>query len=231
MLYLFLLLGFYSNAQMSYFVEYNGSVKTDVTDLIPLKDFNLSNSISFGIMKKRIFFSVGVGREDWNIRYFHKSHSPSSIFVKHSSTYKFSTMAERQFLIPKTKLSIRLGVGGKFYFLNHLKDSFTYASDENFISGISASIFENEAPYWIESEYNRYSYITNMPFAILGNIAMQYSFKKWGIKFYYEPYLMRVRYKNPNVEPDKGATFIFFNDIGIGVNYQLNFKKKREKEK
>ncbi len=239
MLYLFLLLVFSSNAQLSYFAEYDGSVKTRE---IELNDLVVSNAISFGIQKNKMLYSVGIGREDWSLGYFgmpsYYKNKPNS-FTYHCSTYKIVAMVEHQYLVPKTKLSLRFGLGVKVYFLNKLKESYTYENNEKYIYMTKPSVFENFYPGSSSNSFDgikygnldNYSYITRIPLAVRANLALQYNFKKWALKLYYEPYVMSVRFRNAADPKDWGRTIIWFNDIGIGVNYQLNFKKKQEKEK
>lgn len=232
MLYLFLLLVFSSNAQLNYFAEYNGSIQTRE---IGQSELVVSNSISFGVKKDKTLYSLGIGREDWNLDHFRRQYYEPSLFTYHTRTYKITFLIEHQYLIPKTKLSLRFGIGGKVYFLNQLKTSFTY--QDNYISEIKPSTISKLSPYYSSSSIDgftfesqdHYYYITHMPLAVRANFVLQYNFKKWALKLYYEPYVMSVRFRNAADSKDWGRSIIWFNDIGIGVNYPLNFKKKKEK--
>jgi hypothetical protein len=228
---LFFLVFFFlqSQAQISYFIEYNIS-----NDFLSADDVILNNNISFGIKKKKAFFSLGFGREDWYLEYFNNQYftNPSQ-YNAHCRTYKFSALFERQFFIPKTKLFISFGAGGKLYFLNQMKDSLSHSIYGHALSTLKPSVLQNakdtyDNPFQGNGlEY--YSYITNVPFAFTANLALQYRFKKLGLKLYYEPYFMRIKYRNAKYTTKTGATYAFYSNIGLGINYPLNFKKKDQK--
>lgn len=43
---------------------------------------------------------------------------------------------------------------------------------------------------------------------------------------YLEPYIMNLRYQNAKNVLNQGSSFIFFLDLGIGINHAIVFKKK-----
>jgi hypothetical protein len=228
-----LLFWFNSNSQLSYFIEYNGSIKKKLTDINQRRDLVIDNSIAVVVKKNKILFSAGIGREDWNLEYFHEKYSSNPIyFIYHCCTYKLTALIERQFLIPKTKLSVRLGAGGKFYFLNQMKDSYVLYHPNEGLVGTKPLALSNAIDN-VQTPYNgvglgEYSYITSVPFAVIGNLAFQYKFKKLGLKLYFEPYFMWINYKNAKYFA-RGSTFAFYSNLGLGINYPLNFKKKDQK--
>jgi hypothetical protein len=69
--------------------------------------------------------------------------------------------------------------------------------------------------------------ITSVPYAFTANIAMQYSFKKLALKIYYQPYFMKIKYETVKSSTE-GSNFVFYNNLGLGINYPLNFKKKEK---
>jgi hypothetical protein len=225
-----LLFWFNSNSQLSYFIEYNGSTKEKLTDR---RDLVIDNCISVGVKKNKILFSAGIGREDWNLEYFHEKYSYNPVyFIYHCRTYKLTTFIERQFLLPKSNLSVRLGAGGKFYLLNQMKDSYIVSGSNNYLRGTKPSVLLNAKDTYQEPYQgvglSHFSYITSVPFAVIGNLALQYRFKKLGLKLYFEPYFMWINYKNAKYFT-RGSTFAFYSNLGLGINYPLNFKKKDQK--
>ena len=226
MLYLFLLLGFYSNAQMSYFVEYKGSVRVNSQS-----DNEFSNSLLLGIKRKNSSFSIGVGREDWKYNMFGNRIKGTKSFYGHCSTYKTMFNFNHNFKIPKTKISILAGVEYDLYFGGNLNDSLSLSfSSGKYLFRFSRN-YLYQMPYNSSEYHGVYSAVSETPFSIKAHIALQYNFKKCTLRLYYEPYMMRFHYTDVKYADNKGKTFLFFNDIGIGLNYPLNFKKKQEKEK
>lgn len=228
------LFGFNSNAQFSYFLEYNSSIKEKLTDINQRRDLVIDNCITMGAEKNKMLYSIGFGREDWFIEYFNNVQLPSDVFeyiTFHSRTYKITALIERQFLIPKTKLSLRLGAGGKFYFLNQMKDSYIVSGSNNYLRGTKPSVLLNAKDAYDEPfqgvGLSNFSYITSVPFAVIGNFALQYKFKKLGLKLYFEPYFMWINHKNAKYFT-RGSNFAFYSNLGLGVNYPLNFKKKEQ---
>ncbi len=51
-----LLFGFNSNSQLSYFLEYDGSLKEKLTDITQRRDLVIDNTISIGTKKIKCFF-------------------------------------------------------------------------------------------------------------------------------------------------------------------------------
>ena len=196
-----------------------------------LDDLVINNNIFFGIKKNKTLFSLGFGREDWYLHYFENNYSTNpSIYNAHCRTYKVSTLLEQQFFLIKSKLSLNLGIGGKFYFLNQMKDSLSHTVyNGHSLSTLkpSALLKANDTydnPYQgVGKEY--YGYLTSVPFAFIANLALQYRFKKLGLKFYYEPYFIRINYKNAK-DFRVGTKLAFYNNIGVAASYPLNFKKK-----
>lgn len=233
-LFFTLLFWFNSNSQLSYFIEYNGSVKEKLTDIIQKRDLVIDNNISICAKKNKMLFSIGLGREDWYMEYFNKEYTFNpEYFAFHCRTYKLTALIERQFLIPKTKLSVRIGAGGKYYFLNQMKDSYILNYPEDRLVGSKPSVLYNAKDTYQEPfngvGLDEYSYITSVPFAVIGNLAFQYKFKKLGLKLYFEPYFMWINYKNAKYFT-RGSNFAFYSNLGLGVNYPLNFKSKEPKD-
>lgn len=220
-----------SISQVQYFVEYNFS--TGGPD--HLGDLLLNNSISFGRREKQMFYSFGLGREDWFLNYFDDNYkSNTNLFTIHCYTFKLTPMIERQFLIPKSNFSFRIGTGCKIFILNQLKDSISLKKNPNFFTPTKPSVISKFNPYAFNNKVDgitfgskdEYYYITNVPYVLTANFAIQYAFKKWAIKLQYEPTLIRVKTRNAVNSNVKSSVFFFYNNIGIGVNYPLNFKQK-----
>ncbi len=228
----FLFFGLYANAQDKFFIEYTSALggPSYMVDLV------LNNSLSCGLKNKKITYSLGIGQEDWYLDYFDNKQLPSSVFEYisfHCRTYKLTALIERQFLLPKSNLSVRLGAGGKFYLLNQMKDSYIVSGSNNYLRATKPSVLSNAKDTYQEPfngvGLDRYSYITSVPFAVIGNLALQYKFKKLGLKLYFEPYFMWINYKNAKYFT-RGSTFAFYSNIGLGANYPLNFKKKEKSD-
>ncbi len=227
-----LLLSLCSNAQLKYFVEYN------VSNIFPSNHIVFDNNISFGITKNKTVGYIGFGREDWYLEYFdNKYYTNPSIYNAHCRTYKVSTLLEHQFFLIKSKLSINLGIGGKIYFFNQMKDSLsTYGPgvlDITKPSYLLVYVLKNPYSYTGSNEYENSRIITSIPYAITTNLAFQYTFKKWALKFYCQAYFMKIKYNllYPLAEGriDDGSNFGFYSNLGLGINYPLNFKKKDQK--
>jgi len=220
-----LLFGLNAKAQSNFFIEYNFS------NLFSFDNLVLDNSLSVGFKKNKVFSSFQVGREDWNLLYFSdNNYYKTSSYNTHCRTYKIAALLEYQFSIPKTKLSIRVGGGAKVYFLNQMKDSLSLLG--NYLHSLKPKVLLN-APDNISDPFKNkglyyFSFITSVPYALTTNLAVQYNFKKYALKIYFEPYLMFVQYKNSK-NFTRGSTFIYYNNIGLGINYPLNFKKKDQK--
>jgi hypothetical protein len=221
-----------SQAQFQYLVEYNAALNVQLNDLRPFTDLITDNNFSLVIKKGKTFGIAGFGREDWYLGYFNnKYYTNASIYNAHCRTYKISVSIERQFFVIKSKLSLNLGVGIKTYFLNQMSDS------------LSRSIYGNlstmRPPYLQDAkekninklngvDLNDLFFVTSVPYALTANIAMQYSFKKLGLKLYYQPYFMKIKYETVKSSTE-GSNFTFYSNIGLGINYPLNFKKKDQK--
>jgi hypothetical protein len=227
-----LLFGLNASAQRNYFIEYNTSVKKGLTDSYTLGDLILDNSFSFGAKMNKVNFSMGVGREDWFLHYFDtKYYSNTSLNTAHCRTYKMSALLDYQFSIPKTKLSIRVGGGAKVYFLNQMKDSLSLTAGDHSLRSLKPSVLLNAKDTYSEPFQDiglaNYSFITSVPYALTTNLAVQYNFKKCALKFYFEPYWMMIKRKNAK-HFTPGSYFGFYTNIGLGINYPLNFKKKEK---
>ena len=228
LLILFLLLfGLNANAQRNYFIEYNISTTVLSSDFLVL-----DNSLSVGVKMNKILFSMGVGREDWSADYFNNKNKPytnMSLYISHCRTYKIAAMFDYQFSIPKTKLSIRVGGGAKVYFLNQMKDSLSLGSNDHVLQSLKPSALLNATDYVypFENGLANYSFITSVPYALTTNLAVQYNFKKCALKFYFEPYWMMIKIKNAK-HFTPGSNFGFYSNLGLGINYPLNFNKKEK---
>jgi len=216
--------------QFNYLIEYN------VSNIL-LSDDNiiLDNTFSLGIKKNKTVGHFGFGREDWYLNYFNNKYFTNpSIYNAHCRTYKISASIEHQFYIIKSKLSLNVSGGIKIYFFNQMKDSLTGVQrtpNSLYITKPAVLVYAiqtNQDPF-PGSNLADYNFITSVPFAILGNIALQYHFKKLALKLYVEPYFMRIKYRNAAVETETGASYGFYSNLGLGVNYPLNFKKKDQK--
>jgi hypothetical protein len=220
-----------SQAQLQYTVDYNIALNVIPNDLKPFKDLIIDNSLSLGIKKNKTIGYLGFGREDWYLKYFNNSYSTNpSVYNAHCNTYKISGLIEYQFYMIKSKLSINVSVGAKIYFLNQLKDS---------LSSIYGNLSTMRPPYLQDVkeqninilnglELDDWAFLTSVPYAITTNIALQYSFKKWGLKLYYQPYFMKIKYETVKSSTE-GSNFVFYSNVGLGINYPLNFKKKDQK--
>ncbi len=223
-----LFLSLNANAQLKYFVEYNIS-----TNVITSNFLVLDNSLSVGVKMNKILLSIGVGREDWSAVYFNNKYNKNtSKYTSHCRTYKLSALLDYQFSIPKTKLSIRVGGGAKVYFLNQMKDSLSLSSSSHFLRSLKPSVLLNATDTYDKPFQDiglaNYSFITSVPYALTTNLAVQYNFKKCALKFYFEPYWMMIKRKNAK-HFTPGSYFGFYSNLGLGINYPLNFKKKDQK--
>jgi hypothetical protein len=222
-----LLFGLNANAQSNYFIEYNISTTVTTSNFLVL-----DNSLSVGVKMNKILLSIGVGREDWSAVYFNNKYNKNtSKYTSHCRTYKLSALLDYQFSIPKTKLSIRVGGGAKVYFLNQMKDSLSLSSSSHFLRSLKPSVFLNatdtyDKPFQ-DIDLANYSFITSVPYALTTNLAVQYNFKKCALKFYFEPYWMMIKRKNAK-HFTPGSYFAFYSNLGLGINYPLNFKKKEK---
>jgi len=231
LLFIFLFV-FNSNSQLKYFVEYNASINKGFDRIRPITDLIFSNSLTFNVKNEKFIYSLGLGREDWNFDFFRRRIDNPSLFSYYCNTYKVIPQIEREFSIPKTKISINIGVGLKIYFKNQLKDSLTKGFGNilqikpSTLMKLNPSSFSNKLDGVIFGSLEDYNYITNIPYAIKCNLAFQYNFKTWGIKMYLEPYIMNLRYQNAKNVLNQGSSFIFFLDLGIGINHAIVFKKK-----
>jgi len=220
------------SGQLRYFVEYNTSLKKGLMDSYTLGDLVLDNSFSFGFKMNKTLYSLGVGREDWYLHYFNnKNYTNPSLYNAHCSTYKMSALIEYQFSIPKTKLSIRVGGGAKVYFLNQMKDSLSLMDNDHVLRSLKPSVLLNATESYEQPFYGtglaNFSFITSVPYALTTNLAVQYNFKKCALKFYFEPYWMMIKIKNAE-HFTLGSNFGFYSNLGLGINYPLNFKKKEK---
>jgi hypothetical protein len=219
---------FYSFAQSELLIEYTSSLRApDYLD-----DLILSNNLSIGLKKNKVIYSVGLGREDWYLKYFNSNYSTNhSIYNAHCRTYKISGLIEYQFYLIKSKLSLNMGLGIKTYFLNELTDSLS--------RGVHGNLSARRPPYLQDAkeknidklngvDLDDLAFITSVPYALTANIALQYTFKKWGLKLYYQPYFMKIKYETVK-SSTKGSNFVFYNNLGLGITYHLNFKKKDQK--
>jgi hypothetical protein len=239
LLILFLAIALNINGQMHYYVEYNFLAKNKFVDLNNPVHAIVSNNISFGVKKNKMMYSLALGREDWFLNHFdNKNMVEPQLFTYYCRTYKLTPMIERQFIIPKSNFSFRLGGGCKFFILNQMNDSLSYAEYRNYffsvlkpnvISKFNPNSFTNIVNGNDYGSLSEYYYITNVPYALTANFAIQYSFKKWAIKLQYEPTLMRVKTRNAANSNVNSSVFFFYNNIGLGINYPLNFKKKDQK--
>ena len=224
-IFFLVLFGLNAKAQSNFFIEYNFS------NLFSFNNLVLDNGLSFGFKKNKVLSSIQVGREDWNLRYFsNNNYYKNSSYNRHCRTYKISALLEYQFSIPKTKLSIRVGGGAKVYFLNQMKDSLSFL--DNYLHSLKPKVLVN-APDNLTNPFNDiglvyFSFITSVPYALTTNLAVQYNFKKCALKFYFEPYWMMIKRKNAK-HFTPGSYFAFYSNLGIGVHYPLNFKKKEQK--
>jgi hypothetical protein len=224
-LFFTLIFWFNANAQLKYFVEYN------ISNMFPSDNIVLENTIMLGIKKEKSLFYLGLGREDWYLEYFDNIYFTNpSIYNAHCRTYKVSASIERQFFISTSKLSINAGLGVKKYFLNQLKDSLCI---------IYGNLNTMRPSYLLDNknknnnklngiDLDDYAFITSVPYAVTANIAIQYSFKKLGLKIYYQPYFMKIKYETVKSSTE-GSNFVFYNNLGLGITYHLNFKKKDQK--
>jgi hypothetical protein len=213
------------NAQIKYFLEYNSSC------VFPSENIVLENTLLLCVQKYKSLFYLGLGREDWYLEYFDNIYFTNpSIYNAHCRTYKISTSIEHEFLISTSKLSINTGLGVKMYFLNQLKDSLSSIYGD--LNTTRPSYLQDAKDKNIDLlngiDLDNFAFITSVPYSFTANIALQYTFKKWGLKLYYQPYFMKIKYETVK-SSKRGSNFIFYNNIGLGINYPLNFKKKDQK--
>ena len=221
-----------SQAQFHYLVEYNTALNVQLNDLQPFTDLIIDNNLSLGIKKNKTIGFVGFGREDWYLQYFDNIYFTNpSIYNAHCRTYKVSASIERQFFVIKTKLSLNLGLGIKTYFLNQMSDSLSRSIYGN-LSTMGPPYLQDAKEKNIDKlngvDLDDLFFIRSVPYAFTANIALQYSFKKLGLKIYYQPYFMKIKYETVK-SSSEGSNFTFYSNIGIGINYPLNFKKKEQK--
>jgi hypothetical protein len=241
LLLLFLAFSLKSNGQMNYFVAFDYTMRNRFTDIDfdgkDLNDLVFNNYISIGIKKDKMLYSLGSGREDWFLYFFSDYPIKNQVYNYHFRTYHLTPMIEREFKIPKSNFSFRLGVGCKFYYLNQMKDSLSFSFNPQILNSTKPSAISALNSYASQTvidgvtfkSKDEYYYITSVPYALTANFAIQYSFKKWAIKLQYEPTLIRVKTRNAANSNLKSSVFFFYNNIGLGVNYPLNFKKKDQK--
>jgi hypothetical protein len=237
LLILFLAIALNINGQLHYFLEYNFAIKKSFIDFTSYNDLVITNNISFGVKKNKMLYSLNLGREEWCLEYFDDNVGQKpQLFNFYCRTFKITPFIERQFLLSNTKFSFRVGMGCKIFFLNQMKDSLSYTRDYNFFNLTKPSVLSKFNDYSSKNEIDgitfgskdKYYFITSVPYALIANFAIQYAFKKWAIKLQYEPTLMRVKTRNAANSNLKSSVFFFYNNIGLGVNYPLNFKKKEK---
>jgi hypothetical protein len=220
-------------AQLEYLVEYNISNVLSTTNKI------IDNTFLVGIKKNKNILSIGVGREDWYLEYFDNvSFTNPSIYNAHCSTYKVSGLLEHQFFLFKTKLSLNLGIGGKMFFLNQMKDSLSVFTLDS--QSTSLSIYKPSNILLAKmknmdkingSDLDEFAFIKSVPFAITPNLSFQYSFNKWMLKFYAQPSIMKVKYTIATTLKE-GSFYTTNLRVGLGVSFLLNRKiKKKQDEK
>ena len=226
----------YANAQLKYSLEYNFSLQTEWFTFRPFEDLIYKNNILFQIQNKKMLYSMGFGREDWRLNHF-ENYPKSSYVNYHCHTYKITPQIEREIIIAKSKFSMRVGVGADVYIFNQLKDSLIFSSISNHLRQIkpsTLSLLNKDGSSTILDgrdlgKLEDYNYIKSMPFALKFNFAFQYDFHLLKIKLFYEPVFIKVNYKTAENSAIEGSAFSFYSNIGIGLNYPLNFKKKEQK--
>jgi hypothetical protein len=223
-----------ANAQLKYSAEYNFSLQ--VESFGPFDDLITKNNISFQIQNKKMLYFLGLGREDWRLNHF--ANYPTSSHVNyHCLSYKITPQIEREIMIAKSKFSIRVGIGADIYICNQLRDSLIFSSASHHLRQIkpsTLSLLNKDGSSTIldgrdfgKLEY--YNYIKSMPFALKFNFAFQYDFLFLKVKLFYEPVFIKVNYKSAENTAIEGSEFSFYSNVGIGINYPLNFKKKDQK--
>ncbi len=231
-----LFLSLNANAQLKYSLEYNFSLQTEWFTFNPFMDLITKNNISFHIQNKKMLYSLGLGREDWRLNHF--ANYPTSSHVNyHCFTYKITPQIEREIMIAKSKFSMRVGIGADVYIFNQLRDSLIFSSASHHLRQIkpaTLSLLNKDGSSTIldgrdfgKLEY--YNYIKSMPFALKFNFAFQYDFHFLKVKLFYEPVFIRVNNKSAENTAIEGSEFSFYSNVGIGINYPLNFKKKDQK--
>jgi hypothetical protein len=235
-LFLILFGSFCSKAQLKYSVEYNFSLQTVVFTFNPFRDLIAKNNISFQIQNNKMLYSIGLGREDWHLNYF-ENYPASSHVNYHCFTYKITPQIEREIMIAKSNFSLRVGIGADVYILNQLRDSLIFSSPTHALSELKPStlpLLNKDGSSTILDgrdfgQLENYNYIKSMPFALKLNFAFQYDFHFLKVKLFYEPVFIKVNYKSAENTAIEGSEFSFYSNVGIGINYPLNFKKKDQK--
>ena len=221
-----LLFVFQSTAQQNYFLEYR------IANVLPEYDVILDNTLCLGIKKNKTLLSIGMGREDWFLNYYNnKSFTNPTIYNSHCRTYKFSTLLEHQFFLIKSKLSLNLGIGGKIYFFNQMKDSLSVGI-YNYFDTYKPSYLQNAKNNNIDplngEALDDHAFIRRVPYAFSTNLAFQYSFKKWAISVYYQLSMLQIKSETVKSLTAR-SNYAFYYNLGLGINYPLNFKKKEQK--
>ena len=236
-LFFVLFVSLFSNAQLKYSLEYNFSLQSEEFTFHPDEHLIYKNNISFQIQNNKMLYSVGLGREDWRLNYY-LNYPASTHSNKHCFTYKITPQIEREIIISKSNFSMRLGIAADVYIFNQLKDSLIFSSPGRTLSNVKPStlaLLNKDGSSTIldgrdfgKLEY--YNYIKSMPFALKFNFAFQYDFHFLKVKLFYEPVFIKINYKSAENTAIEGSEFSFYSNVGIGVNYPLNFNKKEKSE-
>ena len=236
-LFFVLFVSLFSNAQLKYSLEYNFSLQSEEFTFHPDEHLIYKNNISFQIQNKKMLYFLGLGREDWRLNHF--ANYPTSSHVNyHCFSYKITPQIEREIMIAKSKFSMRVGIGADIYIFNQLRDSLIFSSASHHLRQIkpsTLSLLNKDGSSTIldgrdfgKLEY--YNYIKSMPFALKFNFAFQYDFHFLKVKLFYEPVFIKINYKSAENTAIEGSEFSFYSNVGIGVNYPLNFNKKEKSE-
>lgn len=235
-LFFVLFVSLLSNAQLKYSLEYNFSLQTSWFTFRPYDDLIYKNNISFQIQNKKMIYALGLGREDWRLNYF-ENLPVSSLVNDHCFTYKITPQIEREIMISKSNFSFRVGFGADIYFFNQLRDSLTLSAHNVYFSRTKPSTLPylnhgyqggstilDGQNFGILEDCN---FIKSMPFALKFNFAFQYALHFLKVKLFYEPVFIKVNYRSAENTTVEGSEFILYSNLGIGINYPLNFKKQK----
>ncbi|AEA43802.1 hypothetical protein [Fluviicola taffensis] len=195
------------------------------------KQINLTGEYTIHLHKFNA--GVGLGAECWYIN--RSTLTNPSVAMKPSFTGKLEPWIGFETKLFHSSVFVSANVGTRFYFLNQLRDSLILSekSDNHFIiNGGSKQHVLNTPNFIPGTNYpikGKYYYVTKMPIAFLTRVNVGYAFKRFKISAFVMPYWVRFHYENAGFSERKGKTFLFFYDIGLGVNYTLPFKKKEKK--
>lgn len=190
------------------------------------EQFNLTGAFTLHLNK--LTTGLAIGAECW---YVEKSlnFDPTDA-MKPSFTGKIEPWFGLQSNLFHSNVFFSANLGARFYFLNQLNDSLSL-KDKGTGLAISSRQAINSLPNYYPNSNTPmkagFYYVTKMPFTILTRVNIGYEFNRIQVSAFIMPYWIRFHYENATHSDNKGETFIFFYDVGLGVNYTLPHKKEK----